>query len=92
MATENCKKREARSKINLARDYFNEKSYSLMKYHLRYCTEKLLALEKLLRNLQSKKKKFKFTSVKRPGKDYIPEKLKENDIGIHNLLINHEII
>ena len=81
MITKNCKKREAREMINIARNYFNESSYSLMKYHLRYCTEKLLSLEQILRSLQSKKKKFKFTSVKRPGKDYIPVMLKEKEIG-----------
>ena len=86
MITKNCKKREAREKINLARNYFNESSYSLMKYHLRYCTEKLLSLEQILRSLQSKKKKFKFTSVKRPGKDYIPTMLKEKEIGQDKIL------
>lgn len=81
MGGEDCRKRDARQKINAARDFFNESSYSLMKYHLRYCSEKLLALERGLRGLQSRQKKFRFTSVLRPGKDFTPQALKDNHIG-----------
>lgn len=81
MTSSDCKKRNARQKINKARDYFNEKSFLLIKYHLRYCSEKLLALEKSLRNLKTSKTKFRFKSVKRPDKDYIPQMLKEKEIG-----------
>lgn len=81
MSSVDCKKREARQKIDLARNYFNEMSYSLMKYHLRYCSDKLLGLEKNLRGLQTKKKKFRFRSVKRPAKDYAPKAPADQHLG-----------
>lgn len=81
ISEKNLKKRNARQQINSIRDFFNEISYALMKYHLRYCLEKIQHLENLLKEIQTQKKKFKFKNIKRPPKDYKAKERKDLLVG-----------
>lgn len=90
MEDKKCSKRKARNCINEVKQFYNENSLAMMKYHRRYCQDKLLRLENMLSDIVRVKKKFKFKNIKRPQDLAVIQRLRENKIEGQFLLLHSQ--